>query len=81
MAVQRRSQDRELEELIVQAAAEVRRLNPHIAAPPQTIDEQTCQQLIDDAAALEALWNTLEGQRAQQLGYSAGDSISEDRGE
>jgi hypothetical protein len=73
-------QDDELAELIAQAAAEVKRLNPHISDPAPTLTEQECEEIAREDQALAELWNTPEGLRAQQLGFSAADSISEDRG-
>jgi hypothetical protein len=69
------------EDLLRQAAEEVVRLNPRLADPPPSYTEEECAAILQDAAELEALWNSPEGQRAQQLGYSAAQAIDEDRGE
>jgi predicted DNA-binding transcriptional regulator YafY len=80
MAVPRR-RDPELEELIQQAAAEAKRLNPHLATPPQPFTEEEITEILRGDEELDALWNSPEGQQAQARGISAADIVSEDRGE
>ena len=69
------------EDLLRQGAEEVLRLNPHLADPPPTYTEEECAAILREEAELEALWNSPEGQQAQQLGYSAAQAVDEDRGE
>ncbi|WIG60624.1 MAG: hypothetical protein OJF49_003372 [Ktedonobacterales bacterium] len=76
-----RQHDPELEELLRKGAAEITRLNPHIGAPPPAYTDEECAAILRDDEELDALWSTPEVQRAQQLGYSASDAVSEDRGE
>lgn len=80
MALPRR-QDPDLEALLRQGVEEITRLNPHIGAPPPTYTDEECAALLHDDEALEALWNSPEGRRAQQSSYSASDAVDEDRGE
>lgn len=81
MERQRQRHDRKLEDLIQRAAAEAKRLNPHIGAPSPEFTEEEIAEILRDDEAMEALWNSPEGQRAQVLGHSAADAVSEDRGE
>ena len=76
-----RQRDHDLEELIRRGVAEIIRLNPHIGAPPPEFTEEEIAEILRGDEAMEALWNSPEGQRAQALGHSAADAVSEDRGE
>lgn len=76
-----RQRDPGLEALLREGASEIKRLNPHIGAPPPTYTDEECAAILRDDEALQELWNTPEGQRAQQLGYSAADAVDEDRSE
>ena len=76
-----KQRDAEMEALILRAAAEIKRLNPHIGEEPQPYTEEELRELEEIDAELERLWNSPEGQRAQQLGYTAALAVSEDRGE
>ncbi len=78
-APQRRAPD--LEALIRRGTAEIVRLNPHIGAPPPTFTDEEMAEIQRGDAALAALWDSPEGQRAQALGYSAADAVDADRGE
>lgn len=71
----------EMEALIREAAAELKRLNPHWDQPTQPLTEAEMRELEEMDAELERLWDSPEGQRARALGYSVSDAISEDRGE
>lgn len=85
MAIPRRpaahANDPNREALLRRGAAELMRLNPHIGAPPPAFTDEECTELLHDDEELAALWASPEGQRAQQLGYSAADAVEEDRGE
>lgn len=72
--------DPDLEALLQAGAAEITKLNPHIGAPSPEYSNEECAAILQDDEAIEALWNSPEGQRAQQLGYSAADAVDEDRG-
>ena len=76
-----RQQDPDLEALLRKGAEEITRLNPHIGAPPPAYTDEECAAILRDDEELERLWDSPEGQRAQQLGYSAADAVDEDRGE
>jgi hypothetical protein len=76
-----KKRDAEMEALIQRGAAEIKRLNPHIGEAPQPYTEEELQELEEMDAELERLWNSPEGQRAQQPGYTAAQAVSEDRGE
>jgi len=78
-APQRRDPD--LEALIRRGTAEIVRLNPHIGAPSPTFTDEEIAEIQRGDAALAALWDSPEGQRAQALGYSAADTVDADRGE
>lgn len=80
MAIPRQRHDRELEDLIQRAAAEAKRLNPHPGVPSRPFTDEEIAEILASDKALEALWNSPEGQRAQALGHSAADAVSEDRG-
>lgn len=80
MAV-RQPRDPRWEELLRQGAQEVLRLNPHLADPAPAFTEEESRAILEDAATLEALWNSAEGQRAQQSGCSAAQAVDEDRGD
>ena len=80
MALNKR-RDAEMEELIQRGAAELKRLNPHIGEEPQPYSEEELRELEEMDAELERLWKSPEGRRAQRLGYTAAQTVSEDRGE
>jgi len=69
------------EALLRKGAAEITRLNPHIGAPPPAFTDEESAAILRDDAELEALWDSPEGLRARQSGYSAADAVDEDRGE
>src|SRR5690348_7038376 len=62
-APQRR--DRDMEALIRRGTAEIVRLNPHIGAPPPAFTDEEIAEIQRGDAALAALWDSPEGQRAQ----------------
>jgi hypothetical protein len=76
-----RQQDPMMEALIQQALAEVKQANPRFATRPHPLSEEVLAQLLGDEQILEQLWQSPEGQRAQQMGYFAADAVTEDRGE
>lgn len=76
-----KKRDAEMEALIREAAAELKRLNPQWDEPSQPFTDEEIRELDEMDAELERLWNSPEGKRAQALGFSAADAISEDRGE
>jgi hypothetical protein len=73
--------DPKREALLREGVAEITRLNPHIGAPPPAFTDEECAAILRDDEELGALWDSPEGQRARQLGYSAADAVDEDRGE
>jgi len=83
MAVQRK-RDPDLEALILQAAADVRRANPNIgtaaALTPNAATEDALAEIDAVDAALAQLWDSPEGEQVRQLGYSAAQAVDEDRG-
>lgn len=83
MAVQRQ-RDPNLEALILQAAAEIRRANPSIgasaASTPNAATEDALTEIDAIDAALAQLWESPEGEQVRQLGYSAAQAVDEDRG-
>ncbi len=76
-----KKRDAEMEALIREAAAELKRLNPRWDEPPQPPTEEEMREIEEIDAELERLWNSPEGHRARAQGYSVADAISEDRGE
>ena len=80
MALQKR-RDPALDALIRKAAAEVVRLNPHIGAPSPSYAQEELAEIEHVDAEMARLWDPPDGQRAQQLGYSASDAVDEDRGD
>ncbi|MBF6590378.1 MAG: hypothetical protein IVW57_07580 [Ktedonobacterales bacterium] len=82
MAVQRK-RDPDLEALILQAAAEIRRANPSIgasSAPTTDVATEEAVAAIDAVdTALARLWDSSEGEQVRQIGYSAAQAVDEDR--
>jgi hypothetical protein len=73
--------DPEMEALIQQALAEIKQINPRSGAPPPSYTDEECAEIMQIDEELAAHWAAPEGQRAQQVGYSAADAVDEDRGE
>ena len=73
--------DPALEALIQEAAAEMRRLDPEFFAAPTPYTNEEYDDVLRDAKELDELWDTPEGQKVKQLGFSASDMVDEDRGE
>jgi hypothetical protein len=76
-----RQHDPDLDTLLRKGAAEIMRLNPHIGAPAPAYTDAECAAILRDEEELDSLWDSPEGQRAHQLGYTAADAVDEDRGE
>ncbi len=83
MAVNRKH-DAAWDALVAQAAAEIRRLNPHIGAPRHPYTDEEYAELAEDARQLAQVWDEIDRQR-QKVGetqpYTAADAVDEDRGE
>ncbi len=78
----KRSFDPTLDALIRKAAAEVKRLNPHIGEAQSPVSEDEYAQLCEDAQELERIWDAMERQSGRvPASYSASDAVDEDRGE
>lgn len=80
-----RKHDAAWDALVARAAAEVRRLNPHIGAPPaHPYTDEEYAELAEDARQLAQVWDEMDRQR-QKAGktqpYTAADAVDEDRGE
>lgn len=80
MAINRKNES-SLEGLILHGAEEIRSLYPSFFEPQGALSDEECTELDQLDEELKRLWNSSEGQRAQQLGYSAADAVAEDRGE
>lgn len=76
-----KQQDPVMEALIQQTLAEMRQIDPQFGSAIAPLSEAQVAQLLQDEEALKQLWESPEGQQAQQLGYFAADAVSEDRGE
>jgi hypothetical protein len=74
-------QDPTMEALIQQALEEIKQANPRFATGPTPLPEEELAQLLGDEQILDQLWQSPEGQRAQQMGFFAADAVNEDRGE
>ena len=81
MAVQR-SWDAETEALVLQAAAEIKRLNPRIGEPLPAYTEDEYAQAQRESLELERIWDELDRQRGgPATGEPAAEAVSADRGE
>lgn len=77
-----KKRDAEMEELILRAAAEIKRLNPHIGEEPRPYTDEEYTEIMRDAEELDRLWNSPEGQRVfREDETPAADAVDEDRGE
>jgi hypothetical protein len=83
MAVNRKH-DPAWDALVAQAAAEVRRFNPHIGEIRQPYPDEEYAELVKDSQRLAMVWDEIDRQRQNegksQL-YTAADAVDEDRGE
>jgi hypothetical protein len=72
------------EALIAQAAAEVRKFNPHIGEIRQPYPDEEYAELVEDSQRLALVWDEID-QQLQSAGksqsYTAADTIDEDRGD
>ncbi len=72
------------EALIAQAAAEVRRFNPHIGAIRQPYPDEEYAELVEDRRRLALVWDEIDRQRQNEgkpQSSTAADAVDEDRGE
>lgn len=77
-----KKRDAELEALILRAAAEIKRLNPHLGEPARPYTEEEYAEILRDAKELDRLWDSPEGRKARERGGTpAADAVNEDRGE
>lgn len=82
MAVNEKKHNAAWDALVAQAAAEVRRFNPHIGEQPQPYPDDEYAELVDDAQRLATVWDEIDQQRAgKPQSYTAADAVDEDRGE
>lgn len=76
--------DEAREALIAQAAAEVRRFNPHIGEIQQPYPDEEYAELVEDSQRLALAWDDID-QQLQSTGrsqsYTAADAVDEDRGD
>lgn len=71
-----------METLILQAAAEIKQLNPRIGEPLPPYPDEEYAQLLHDAEELERVWNEIDRQQGGSPGgQPAADAVDEDRGE
>ncbi|HLJ79971.1 MAG TPA: hypothetical protein VKT52_00710 [Ktedonobacterales bacterium] len=81
MAVSRKS-GADWDELVKRAAAEIKRINPHIGIPALPLSDEDYTQVLDDARELERIWNEIDRCRDERMPpYSAADAVDEDRGQ
>lgn len=71
-----------MEALILQAAAEIKQLNPRIGESLPPYPDEEYAQLLHDAEELERMWNEIDRQQeGPPDGQPAADVVDEDRGE
>jgi hypothetical protein len=83
MAVNRKH-DPAWDALVAQAAAEVRRFNPHIGEIRQPYPDEEYAELVKDSQRLAMVWDEIDRQRQNEgksQSYTAADAVDEDRGE
>jgi hypothetical protein len=83
MAVNRKH-DPAWDALVAQAAAEVRRFNPHIGGIRQPYPDEEYAELVKDSQRLAMVWDEIDRQRQNEgksQSYTAADAVDEDRGE
>lgn len=72
------------EALIAQAAAEVRRFNPHIGEIRLPYPEEEYTELVEDSQRLALVWDDIDRQlrnEGKSQLYTAADAVDEDRGD
>ena len=71
-----------VEALVLQAAADVRQLNPHIGAAQQAASESEYAEVERERQEREQLWDDLERRRgASDADEPAAQAVDADRGE
>lgn len=77
-----RKHDPRLEALILRAAEDVKRMNPHIGADQQPLSEAEYAEIESGQQELERVWDEMERQRGGPLtDEPAARAVDEDRGE
>ncbi len=72
------------EALIAQAAAEVRKFNPHIGEICQPYPDEEYAELVEERQRLALVWDEIDQQRQNEgetQVYTAADAVDEDRGD
>ena len=72
------------EALIAQAAAEVRKFNPHIGEIRQPYPEEEYAELVEERQRLALVWDDIDRQlknEGKSQLYTAADAVDEDRGD
>jgi hypothetical protein len=68
--------------LILQAAADVKRINPHIGEPERPAPESDYAEIERDRDELERVWDEVDRQRGgPATGEPTSQAVSDDRGE
>lgn len=83
MAVNRKH-DPAWDALVAQAAAEVRRFNPHIGEIRRPYPDEEYAELVKDSQRLAMVWDEIDRLRQNEgksQSYTAADAVDEDRGE
>jgi hypothetical protein len=71
-----------IEALILRAAADARRLNPHIGAAQQALSEAEYAEIERERLELERAWDDMERQRGgAPTDEPAAQAVDEDRGD
>jgi hypothetical protein len=74
--------DPRLEALILQAAADIKRVNPHIGALESPAPDSDYAEIERDREELERVWDEVDLQRGGPVtSESAAQAVSDDRGE
>ena len=74
--------DPRLETLILQAAVDIKRINPHIGAPQQPVPDSDYLEVERDRQELERIWEELDRERGGPASDEpAAKAVDEDRGE
>lgn len=77
-----KKRDPRLEALILQAAADVKRVNPHIGAAQQPLADAEYAEVVRGHEELERIWDEMERRRAGPPAEElAAQSVDQDRGE
>lgn len=81
MATKRRPDDVR-EALIRKAAADIKKLNPHIGEAQRPTSDDEYVRLCEDATELERVWDEMDRQTdGGAPRYLASDAVDEDRGD